>query len=189
MIATVAALLSRLMGQTPEATVDTIYEVNKLARKATAWARTPLKIHAHQSPVVTTYTDAGWTTRQTALHKVTVGLHCKLRVAARQRIKLVSDILHSSRLRRVARSSSAAETQAAADGEDEAVYIRLCLGEVLFGQLDLQNWQPDTRQNSCCFGGGLSWCVRRLVLLFAFLSWSEGQEIWPGGTCAQTESR
>ena len=49
--------------------------------------------------------------------------------------------LHSSRLKRVARSSSAAESQAAADGDDEAVYIRLCLKEVLFGQLDLQNWQ------------------------------------------------
>ena len=59
---------------------------------------------------------------------------------------------HSSRLRRVARSSSAAETQAAADGNDEAVHIRLCLKEVLFGQLDLQNWRSEARQNSCCFG-------------------------------------
>ena len=46
---------------------------------------------------------------------------------------------HWSRLKRVARSSSAAETQAAADGDDEAVYIRLCLKQVLFRQLDLQN--------------------------------------------------
>ena len=53
---------------------------------------------------------------------------------------------HSSRLRRVARSSSAAETQAAADGDDEAVFIRLCLKEILFGQLDLQNWQSEARQ-------------------------------------------
>ena len=52
----------------------------------------------------------------------------------------------SSRLGRVARSSSAAETQAAADGDDEAVYTRLCLKEVLFGQLDLQNWQSEARQ-------------------------------------------
>ena len=44
------APLSLLMGQTPQATVGTIYEVNKLARKATAWARTPLKIHVHLSP-------------------------------------------------------------------------------------------------------------------------------------------
>ena len=36
---------------------------------------------------------------------------------------------HSSRLRRVARSSSAAEIDAAAD-DDEAVYIRLCLKAV-----------------------------------------------------------
>ena len=59
----VLARLSLLMGQRPQATVGTIYEVNKLARKATAWARTPLKIHAHHSPVVVTYTDVGWTTR------------------------------------------------------------------------------------------------------------------------------
>ena len=40
---------------------------------------------------------------------------------------------HSSRLRWVARSSSAAETQASADGDDEAVCIRLWLRELLFG--------------------------------------------------------
>ena len=49
-------------------------------------------------------------------------------------------------MRRVARSSSAAETQAAADGDDEAVFLRLCLKENLFGQPDLQNWQPEARQ-------------------------------------------
>ena len=53
---------------------------------------------------------------------------------------------HSSRSRRVARSSPAAETQAAADGDDEAVYIRLCLKEVLLGQLDLGNWQSEAIQ-------------------------------------------
>ena len=54
---------SLLMGQTPIATSDTIYEVNKLARKATVWARMPLKVHVHHSPVVTTYTDVGWAIR------------------------------------------------------------------------------------------------------------------------------
>ena len=48
---------------------------------------------------------------------------------------------HSSLLKRVARLSAAAETEATADGDGEAVCIRLCLEEVLFGQLDLQNWQ------------------------------------------------
>ena len=52
---------------------------------------------------------------------------------------------HSSRLKRVARSLIAAETQAAADGDDEAVYVRLCLKEVLSGQLDMQNWQSEAR--------------------------------------------
>ena len=61
------APLSLLMGQTPQATVGTIYEVNKLARKATVWARTPLTIYAHHSPVVVTYTDAG---SQKAPHNV-----------------------------------------------------------------------------------------------------------------------
>ena len=130
------APLSLLMGQTPQATVGKIYEVNKLARKATAWARTPLKIHAHHSPVVVTYTDAGWT--RWHLTRLTVGLHCKLRVAAKQRVKHVSDIL--------AFESIETSGKAASNGDDEAVYIRLCLKEVLFGQLDLRNWHSEARQ-------------------------------------------
>ena len=57
------ATLSLLMGHIPQATVWTICEVDKLARKATAWARAPLRIHAHHSPTVVTYTHVGWTTR------------------------------------------------------------------------------------------------------------------------------
>ena len=51
-----------------------------------------------------------------------------------------------SLLERVAGSSSTAETQAAADGDDEAVCIRLCLKQGLFGQLDLQKWQTEARR-------------------------------------------
>ena len=36
--------------------------------------------------------------------------------------------------------------QAVDDDEAVHVYIRLCLKEVLFGQLDLQNWQSEARQ-------------------------------------------
>ena len=77
---------------------------------------------------------------QTALHKVgtAAGLHCKLRVFARQRIKHVSDIL--------AFESIETGGKIFICSRDEAVYIRLCLKDVLFGQLDLQNWQPETRQ-------------------------------------------
>ena len=125
------------MGQTPQATVGTIYEVNKLARKATAWARTPLKIHAHHSPVVVTYTDAGWTTRPDGTSQggpLVFIANFELLHGRESNMSLIS--WHSSGLKRVARSSSAAETQAAADGDDEPVHIRLCLQEVLFGQLD-----------------------------------------------------
>ena len=37
------------------------------------------------------------------------------------------------------------------DGDDEAVYIRLCLKEVLFGQLDLQSWKSEARQILAAF--------------------------------------
>ena len=141
------APLSLLMGQTPQATVGTIYEVNKLARKATAWARTPLKIHAHHSPIVVTYTDAGWTTRPDGTsQRWTVGLHCKLRVAARQRIKHVSDILAFESIETGGKILICSRNEASADGDDEAVYIRLCLKDVLFGQLDLRNWQSEETQ-------------------------------------------
>ena len=71
------APLSLLMGQTPQATVDTICEVNKLARKATVWAKMPLKVHAHHSLVVVTYTDAGWTTRPDGISTSQTPSRCK----------------------------------------------------------------------------------------------------------------
>ena len=132
------APLSLLTGQTPQARVDTICEVNKLAWKATVWARIPLTVHAHHFPVVITYTDAGGTTRPdgTSQREQLVFIaNSELLQDKESNVSLRS--WHSSRLRGVARSSSAAEPHAAADGDDEAVHIRLCLLEVLFGQLDL----------------------------------------------------
>ena len=79
----------------------------------------------------------------------------------------------------MARSSSAAETQAAADGDDEAVDIRLSSKEVLFGQVDLQIWQSEARQIPAALGVDcrgvydalpkVSWCseVRRKTKLKA----------------------
>ena len=61
MFATVAAVDGTNKHRKPQWT--RIFEVNKLARKATVWANTPLEVHAHHSLVVVTYTDAGWTTR------------------------------------------------------------------------------------------------------------------------------
>ena len=56
-------MVSRFGGQTPQATVDSIYEVNKLAQKSAVWARTPLKVHAHHSPIVIRAQKLGWTSR------------------------------------------------------------------------------------------------------------------------------
>ena len=93
---------------------------------------------------------------------------------------------HSSRLRRM---SSAAETQAAADGDDEAVYIRLCLKEVLFGHLDLQNWQSESKQIPAALVVDCRGVYDALARFFVLMSWLERQEIWPGSACALTESR
>ena len=81
---------------------------------------------------------------QMALHSWSSFANSELLQGRKSNMSLIP--WHSSRLRRVARSSSAAETQAVAYGDDEGVYIRLCLKEVLFGQLDLRNWQSETRQ-------------------------------------------
>ena len=95
------APLSPSVGQTPQATVDTIYEMNKLARKATVWARTPLKVHAHHSLVVVTYTDAGWTTRPDGTSQggqLVFISNSQLLQSKESNMSLIS--WHSSRLRR-----------------------------------------------------------------------------------------
>ena len=94
------ALLSLLMGQTPQATVDSIYEVNKLA---TVWAKMPRKVHAHHSLVVVTYTDAGWTTRPDGTsqgRQLAFIANAELLQGKESNMSLIS--WHSSRPRRVA---------------------------------------------------------------------------------------
>ena len=92
------------------------------------WAKSPLKVHAQHSLDVVTYTDAGWTTRPDGTSQggqLVLIANTELLQGQESNMSLIS--WHSSRLRRVARSSSAAETQAAADGDDAVVYICLCL--------------------------------------------------------------
>ena len=47
---------------------------------------------------------------------------------------------HSGKLKRVARSSSASEVQAAADAEEECTYVRLLMSETLGGRFPLRQW-------------------------------------------------
>ena len=74
-----AVSTSRLERSVQTPTVDTIYEVTKLAMKATGWARIPLK-----SMLRMDHSTRRHFARETAC------LHCKLRVVAKQRIKYVS---------------------------------------------------------------------------------------------------
>ena len=81
---------SLLMGQTPRATVGTIYEVNKLVRKATAWAK-----NITQNPCSSLsccgYAHRCWMDHSARRHvtRWRAVLHCKLPVVAKQRIKHV----------------------------------------------------------------------------------------------------
>ena len=95
-------------------------------------------------------------------------------------------IANAELLQKKGSNMSLISCQAAADGDDEAVYMRLCLKEILLGQLDLQHWQTEAQHISCCSGDGLSWCPRCLSSLFVLLPWLEGQDIWPGGARTQT---
>ena len=105
------------------------------------------------------------------LTRWTVGLHCKLPVVARQRIKHVSDILAFESLRRVARSSSAAETQAAADGDDEAV------------------WQSEARQIPAALVVDCRGVYDALARSSSSCLGLKDKKSGFRSTCAQTESR
>ena len=98
--------LSLLMTQTPQATVDTTCEVNKLARKATVWPNTPTQRPRSSFSCIVTYTDAGWTTRPdgTSPGGQLVFIANAERLQRKEsNMSLIS--WHSSHLRRAAKSS------------------------------------------------------------------------------------
>ena len=111
------APLSLLMGQTPQATVGKICEVNKVGSESDCVGKkTPLKIHAHHYPVVVTYTDAGWTTRPDSTSQ------------GGELLFIANSQLLQNRESNTSKMSwHSSETQEAADGDDEAVYIRFML--------------------------------------------------------------
>ena len=89
----------------------------------------------------------------------------------------------------MARSSSAAETQAATDGDDEAVYIRLCLKEVLFGQLDLRNWHSEAGRIPAALVVDCRGVYDALARSSSSCLGLKDKKSSFGSTCAQTESR
>ena len=136
----VLAGISLLLGATPP-TVKVINEANRLVRQAVAWAQVPLKFHRHVEPTVVAWSDAGWGNRADGSSQ---GGHlvCITDAAFLQgEVAPITPISwHSGKLKRVARSSSAAEVQAAADAEEECAYVRLLVAETIGGPFPLKQW-------------------------------------------------
>ena len=98
--------------EAPKATVDTLFEANKLAWRAVRWANAPLRVRSHRAPVAVIWTDAGWTTRPDGTsqggHLVFIA-DVELLQGRESNMTLVSR--HSGKPGRAAQSSSSAETQ------------------------------------------------------------------------------
>ena len=58
------APLSLLLGYLGVATVSTLLEANKLARRALVWAQTPLRTFVHEEMSVVGWSDASWACRR-----------------------------------------------------------------------------------------------------------------------------
>ena len=125
------------MGQTPQTTVDTIFEVSK-SRRATEGSQNAAQ-HPRSSVSCGGHVHRCWMDHPTILNVtwrlLVIIANTELTHRKESNRSLVS--WHSSRLKRVTRPFSAAETQEAAD-DDEAVYSRLCVKEILLEQLDEQ---------------------------------------------------
>ena len=141
------APLSLLLGYLGVATVSTLLEANKLARRALVWAQTPLRTFVHEEMSVIGWSDATWACRRDGSSQggYIIGVANKTFLEqAESPISVIS--WHSGKLARVARSSNSAELQAAADAEGELSYIRLSLRELLGETIPLQRWQEAAAQ-------------------------------------------
>ena len=141
------APLSLLLGYLGVATVSTLLEANKLARRALVWAQTPLRTFVHEEMSVVGWSDASWACRREGSSQggYIIGVANKTFLEhAESPISVIS--WHSGKLARVARSSNSAELQAAADAEGELSYIRLSLRELVGETIPLQQWQEAAAQ-------------------------------------------
>ena len=133
------APLSLLLGYLAVATVSTLLEANKLARRALVWAQTPLRTFVHEEMSVIGWSDANWACRRegSSQRGYIIGVANKTFLKqAESRISVIT--WPSGKLARVARSSISAELQAAADAEGELNYIRLSLKELVRETIPLQ---------------------------------------------------
>ena len=141
------APLSLLLGHLGVATVSTLLEANKLARRAQVWAQTPLRTFVHDEMSLVGWSDASWACRREGSSQggYIIGVANKTFLEqAGSPISVIS--WHSGILTRVARSSNSAELQAAADAEGKLSYIRLSLKELVGETIPLQRWQEAAAQ-------------------------------------------
>ena len=118
------------------------------------------------------YVHRRWTDHSARRHFTiwTAGLHCNLRIVARQRTNHVSDILAFESIETggkifiCSRDAAARQTAMTKLSTYVFAWMKFCS----------DSWNCKTgnlkRDNSCCFGGGLSWCLRRPRSLFVFFS-------------------
>ena len=100
------APLSLLLGYLSVATVSTLLEANKLARRALVWAQTPLRTFVHEEMSVIGWSDASWACRREGSSQggYIIGVANKTFLEeAESPISVIS--WHSGKLTRVARSS------------------------------------------------------------------------------------
>ena len=110
------------------ATVSTLLEANKLARRALVWAQTPLRTFVHVEMSVIGWSDASWACRREGSSQggYIIGVANKTFMEqAESPLSVIS--WHTGKLARMARSSNSADLQAAADAQGELSYIRLSL--------------------------------------------------------------
>ena len=141
---TIMAQLSLLLGYSNCATVNTMLQVNKLIRRAKIEAKDPIILERHANPCVVTFTDAAWKVRRDDTSQggylVFVTDHALMQ---NREAPLSLLAWQSAKLPRVCRSSSAAEVQAAGDGQEEMEFCRLLLSELLFGDIYMKEWATD----------------------------------------------
>ena len=152
MIPQLQAPLSLLLRYVGVATVSTIREANTLARRAFVWAQTPLRSHVPQQFCVVGWSVASWACRREISSQGGHLLGITNTAVLEQTEWKVSVISwHSGQLARVARSSNAAERQAAVDPEGELTNVAAQVRATLV--LDSRGvYDALARSESLCLG-------------------------------------
>ena len=122
----VHSAISLLQGKLPTATGHFLVELNKLVEMAKHAAATPLRIYSYKSICFVCWSDASWGVRPDGSSQGGFLLGaCEADFCRGEAGKVTCVSWTSSRLKRLVRSSTAAEVQAANNGAEELEYTAL----------------------------------------------------------------